>query len=170
MVMLSSRPSRRRKPSWSTSGASASCSAVHRASVPNPKWQRAFGERWRTADGSDGRADSFSRLVGHGPEGQSQTSTEDGGSFDHHSRGHHRVPRPHGPAATPVGIAAGPDGNLWFTELNGKISTADRPTVRCLGFSLPVPRPPLGRRPNRWGEPLVAEPDLAHGERVRGGP
>ena len=45
---------------------------------------------------------------------------------DHHGRRRHRVPDPHG-RQPPVGIAAGPDGNLWFTESNanqiGRITT-----------------------------------------------
>ena len=37
----------------------------------------------------------------------------------HHPRGHdHRVPHPHR-SSLPNGIAAGPDGNIWFTEYDG---------------------------------------------------
>ena len=43
---------------------------------------------------------------------------------DHDRRRHHRVPHPHRPTAGPYGIAAGPDGNLWFTEFN---AGQDRP-------------------------------------------
>ena len=47
---------------------------------------------------------------------------------DHDGRRHHRVPDSHGRTAGPGGIAAGPDGNLWFTEGNGnqigRITTA----------------------------------------------
>ncbi len=50
---------------------------------------------------------------------------------DHHGRRHHRVPRPPTGSAFPWDppvIAAGPDGNLWFTEHSanqiGRITTA----------------------------------------------
>ena len=38
---------------------------------------------------------------------------------DHSARRRHRVRHGHQPGASPAGIAAGPDGNLWFAESNG---------------------------------------------------
>ena len=44
---------------------------------------------------------------------------------DHHGRRDHRVHRSRRPAAGPSGIAAGPDGNLWFTEADRQQDRAD---------------------------------------------
>ena len=43
---------------------------------------------------------------------------------DHHGRSGHRVHDPHGEPAGPTGSRPGPDGNLWFVELDGQ---PDRP-------------------------------------------
>ena len=44
---------------------------------------------------------------------------------DHDRRGRHRIHRSHNRAAAPDGIAAGPDGALWFTEHERQQDRAD---------------------------------------------
>ena len=60
---------------------------------------------------------------------------------DHPRRHHHRIPRPHGQQRAASGSRPGPDGNLWFTEVNG--NKIGRVTVSSAGLTisptLPLP-------------------------------
>ena len=62
---------------------------------------------------------------------------------------HHRVPCPLPPAPSPFGITAGPDGNLWFTEVAGnqigRITPASH-AITEFPVSPPACRSPTGSR------------------------
>ena len=68
----------------------------------------------------------------------------------------HRVPDPH-PGSGPVGIAAGPDGNLWFTEAGRQPDRPDHDGRRRHASS-PIPTAssgPLRNRGRPGRQPLV---------------
>ena len=75
---------------------------------------------------------------------------------DHPGRRRHRVPHPHRRAA-PVGITAGPDGNLWFTEDDGnKIGRiTPRPAPSPSSRSPPPSSQPAGITAGPGRQPLV---------------
>ena len=62
---------------------------------------------------------------------------------------HHRVPHPDRRRPSPSGITAGPDGNLWFTEVSGNKIGSINPTTHAIAeFPVPTagPRPSGSRR------------------------
>ena len=79
------------------------------------------------------------------------------GDRPHHAgRGDHRVHERPEPGSDPVGIAAGPDGNLWFTE-----TSVAKPTVATIGAGAPaagVSAPQIGGAA-RVGSPLTCGGD-----------
>ena len=67
-------------------------------------------------------------------------------SAHHPGRLHHRVPVPTADSE-PHGIAAGPDGNLWFTECDGEPDRPDHPGGAITEFASPATHALSGSRP-----------------------
>ena len=80
------------------------------------------------------------------PLGRPEVRHQQDQRTDHDRRGHHRVPADGRQLA--IGIAAGPDGNLWFTEFAG--NKIGRITTRRVVTEFPIPtagsRPSASRR------------------------
>ena len=88
---------------------------------------------------------------------------------DHARRHGHRVPAPHGDSS-PLGITAGPDGNLWFTEIARQPDRPDHARRHRHRVSRRLPRQRPDRHRGGAGRQSLVHRDRRQQDRPRSRP